>query len=315
MSTIQQQKALKPGDTIGIISPSSPADVKHIRNGINLIEKAGFKAKRGALLLGHSSSGLFSGSVQERVAEIHDMWRDPDVNAFIIADGGFGAAQLLTFLDYDLFSKFPKILMGFSDATALTNALYARSNIVTFDGPVASVRSGEKGRGDTDGLMRAIGLLQDTSSWDDRSLKLGDSLIRTVNKGKARGVAIGGNLTTFAYLIGSPYLPNVDDAILFLEDTSIGGYELWALLEHLELSGIMDRVAGVVLGEFSKLPKKVDPGDPSIDDVISKFFTGKVPCLSGFNFSHGDVAGVIPIGCIVSIDADARTLSFEAPLK
>ena len=110
-------------------------------------------------------------------------------------------------------------------------------------------------------------------------------------------------------------LPDLDGAILFLEDKDVGGYELTQRLAHLSVAGVFRRVAGVVLGEFSDIPSSDDPADPSIEEVVTRVFSKGPPCCIGFNFSHGETIACIPIGVDVRLNAEEPSVLFGSPFQ
>lgn len=302
------------GNRVIIIAPASPIDPAQIVGGMEILRDFQLEPVLGKNLLNLRSKSLFSASHSERKAEIIDAMLDDSIHAILIGTGGFGCAQLLPFIPYDLFRTNPKILMGFSDVTALNNALLAKSGVITFNGPTASVRP-DFPDPDTEALRDAIKLLMSDESWEDKPFKRLPGFARCVYPGKIEGIAIGGNLTTFECLIGTDYMPDLNGTILFLEDVGIGGYELIRSLTHMNLAGIFDKVSGVVFGEFSGAPSQDYTIAPSIEDVIVSEFSRWPPCIYGMNFSHGETGAVIPIGAMTTMDAEKGTVSFEYPLR
>jgi muramoyltetrapeptide carboxypeptidase len=132
-----------------------------------------------------------------------------------------------------------------------------------------------------------------------------------VASGEAEGHVVGGNLDTFVHLIGTPYLPDVDGAILFIEDVHKTGLVLDREMLHLRLAGILDRISGVVIGEFAEVPNTDDVRTPAPEDVVIEYFANGVPCVYGYSFSHGDYTSPIPIGAMCRINADTGIVSFD----
>lgn len=311
-------RSLQLEDNIAIISPASPVNAAEIKAGLDIIHNKGLKSILGPNLTNLKTHGIYAAPLVDRVNELHWAFSDTTIKGIIVATGGFGCAQLLPYLSYDLIRKNPKILLGYSDVTALNCAILKYAGVTTFHGPSISIRQGnsEDTRLDKISLEDAIDLLMYDGVWLDIPFKRNCSLPRCVYPGHVSGIAIGGNLTTLACLLGTPFFPNIDNTILFIEDIDEGGYEVLRLLTHLELAGIFDKVAGVVCGEFYKAPEQVDPGDPSIEDVIVEIFENKkIPCITGFNFSHGDTTAIIPIGGYVTLDAGERNVVFETPMR
>jgi muramoyltetrapeptide carboxypeptidase len=254
-----------------------------------------------------------SAGLDERLQELLWAFEDPTINGIFTVTGGFGSAELLPYIPFDRISRTPKVFMGFSDTTALNSGFLLRSGLLTYNGPSVSVRIDNKKNKDSDGLALkdALKFLMDDETWGSRVFFRNGGFPRCVFPGEVKGKAIGGNLTTFAGLLGTPFLPSLEGAILFLEDVDEGGYELLRTLTHLSIAGVFSRVAGVVLGEFARFPEKVDPGDPSVEDVVVEFFKRGPPCVYGLNFSHGSTGAIIPIGATTHLDADRAEVFFE----
>ena len=149
--------------------------------------------------------------------------------------------------------------------------------------------------------------------WYDRPFEINELQPRIVSPGKAEGIAVGGNCDTFVHLIGTNYFPNVENVILFLEDLKVSSMELSRMLLHLKLAGVLDRLAGVVLGEFFDPPKKIGYGTDAatLEEVIMQYFENGPPCIYGVSFSHGKYACPIPLGAKCTLDADNCTVNFN----
>jgi len=309
-------RPLQKGDRVAIIAPASPVDSAALKIGLKVIQDMGLQPVLGKNITHLKTDNLLAAPLKDRVEELIWAFSDSSIAGIIVATGGFGCAQLLPHLPYDLIRSNCKVFLGFSDVTALNCALLKKSEMVSFNGPSAAVciDSQEQINFDRIGLKDAINLLMRQSSWGSAPFKRNPMIVRCVSPGTAQGQAVGGNLATLTSLIGTPYFPDVEGAILFLEDIRAGGYEVLQRLTHLKLAGILDKIAGVVIGEFVKSPDKIDSGDPSINDVIVETFSNGPPCVVGFNFNHGDIGACIPIGSSVSLDADARKVFFKSPL-
>jgi muramoyltetrapeptide carboxypeptidase len=309
----KRPQRLRTGDKIAIIAPSSPIDSQQLLLGIDIIKSKNLHPVLGDNIRFFRSRGLYSATLEDRIAEFLWALEDESVSGIIIGTGGAGCARLLPYLSYDLIKIKAKTLMGFSDTTALNNGILAKAGLISFNGPSASIRydTEEHRQTDSQALSDALDLLMSQEPWSSRPFVRNRLLPRCVCPGIAEGPAVGGNLTTFTNLLGTPFFPDINGTILFLEDIREGGYEISRTLDHLALAGVFDRVAGIVFGEFSCAPEKVPKGDPSIDDVIVDFFKNGPPCIYGLNFSHGDTGAVIPIGSTTFIDAINGTVSFD----
>jgi muramoyltetrapeptide carboxypeptidase len=228
---------LKANHLVGIIAPASPISKSEIRKGIQLIESFPLQVRLGTHLFDHSH--YLAGSDQDRVSDLHSMFSDPEIKGILCARGGYGSLRSLDKIDYGLIRKNPKVLVGFSDLTALLMAIYKHSGLITMHGPTVS----ELLNGDNwHHLCRLI-----TTSYKPRlSLKRG----MVINGGTARGILLGGNLATLCSLIDTPFLPSFEGVILFLEEKGEQPYRLDRMLTQLLLSGRLDHLSALVIGQL-----------------------------------------------------------------
>lgn len=231
---------LRKGDTIGLWCPAGPVrDSERLQGGIKLIEDLGFVVKlRGPHTPG---DGYLADSDKRRAEHLHGLWHDEEVKALLAIRGGYGCLRMIGLLDWELFRRQPKWLVGFSDVTVLLNALVNQAGLVAVHGPMATTltRSGEQG------LASLFALL--TGGSEERVKVKGLEVLRG---GTGRGRLAGGNLTTLVHLLATPWENRWDDCILVLEDTGEPLYRLDRMLTQLALAGRLDRLAGLVLGDF-----------------------------------------------------------------
>ena len=276
--------ALKLGDTIGIMAPSSRVEKSDIDACELFLHAHGFKTFVHPQTFErlHQSAGT---NEQKRDA-LHDLVKNPDIAAIFFATGGNRALHLLDLLDFSLIRANPKIYMGFSDNTALLNAITARTGIVTYHGPTAK-------RLPT--TPQAEFNLRFLKGEEDTIPLTGAHIL---HKGHAEGWLIGGNISLFQYLLHSGDMPDATGAILFLEDC----YEEWSRIDRdfcfLRRSGVLDKISGLVLGQFTHM---VDTGTPfgfTFEDIIAEHTAGlKIPVLTNAPFGHDPVLNyIMPIG-------------------
>ena len=304
---------LQRGDIVFAIAPSSPiSSMADLKKAERVFKHFGLELVWGKNITNLRSDCWHSANIAERVTEIHNAFDDDSVDCVWAAEGGYSTVDVLPHLDYELIRANPKVFVGMSDITALNNALMARAGLANFSGP--NIRCRAEYPKDPQSLALAIKLLMTNKKWLSYPFHQMPRDARCVCPGFVKGQAIGGNLTIFAGLIGTPYIPDCTGAILFFEDVHAGGYEASTALNHLELSGILDKAVGVVFGEFNK---RVDRGDQDlcIEDVIVRKFANRMPCIFGMNFSHGATCATIPIGCNAVMDAEARSVSFDNPFE
>ncbi len=314
---IIRPRGLRPGDTVAVIAPAGPLDSAYLKDAITVIKNANLNLVLGPNVRRLRNHSYFSAPVEERLNELLWAWESDEIQAVWAGSGGYGCAELLPRLPFERIRQRPKIFIGFSDITALSSAILARAGLVTFNGPNCSVRNNRVNEREARiaSLQDALALLMNTKPWRDIPFQRNHMLPRVVCSGKARGVAIGGNLATLTGMLGTPYFPYIENSILFLEDTDFNGYDVDRTLTHLRLAGVFENVAGVVFGEFTDRTQD-EVGAFSIEEVIRRHFESGPPTLVDFNFSHGATTAVIPIGIDVEIDTDSDGfVTFGAPLQ
>lgn len=294
---------LKLGDEVRVIAPSRNLtevrqDVHH--HAIDFWKREGFN-----LTFSKNSRevGKFhSSSITSRVEDIHEAFCDPNVKLVITCLGGFNANQLLRHLDYDLIARHPKILCGFSDITALHNAIYAKTGLVTYHGPhygtFAFDREVEYTRkAFFDCVMNDMPIVITPSE--------AAAKYHTIQEGACEGTIIGGNLCTLNLLQGTPYMPDMRDKVLFLEDDNIMGpyfsYEFDRNLESLLQIDGADTIKGIVFGRFDD---SCGLTVETITDIIQDKVSANVPVVFGADFGHVFPMITFPIGGTVKISAD-----------
>jgi muramoyltetrapeptide carboxypeptidase len=301
--------ALCEGQTLGLFNPSGA-----------IYERAPFEKAHGALRAmgfktveaphARARYGHMAGTPAQRAADIHSLFADPGVHGLLAVTGGSGANRVLPLLDYGLIRRHPKFLGGFSDLTALIGAVYAHTGLVTFHSPL--------GRSDWNAFstahfqavaMQAAPHLLSNAPAGGQALPPG-MRCSALRGGVARGPLQGGNLAVLTSLAGTPYLPPLDGAILFLEDVNEYIYRVDRMLSTLMLGGVLQRVAGVVLGGFTDCkPSEGSFGTLTLDEVFDDYFGPLgVPVLRGAAFGHIAHKWTLPLGVPAELDADAGTL-------
>ncbi len=304
---------LQDGDKIALIAPSSPiSSMPSIKQSIDVFRANNLEPVLGPNITHMRSENWSSASLPERIKEIEWAFSDDSINGIVCAEGGYSAIELLPYLPYDLISKSRKVFMGMSDVTVINNAILCGSKLINFLGPNARIRNDRPK--DSQNLDDALKLLKNNGSWNLEPWKRLPAPARCICPGIAKGKAVGGNLTVFTALVGTPYIPDIEGAVLFFEDIYAGGYEVSMALNHLDLAGIFDKASAVVFGNFEKIPNR-DSQDMTIEDVIVKKFADRMPCVYGLNFSHGDLVATIPLGVDVVVDCEQRLINFGNPYE
>ncbi len=307
---------LKRGDLIGLIAPSGATNAAFVEQRVKHLEGLGFTVKVAKNIL--ATRGNTAGSVAERVSDLHDMFLDRDVNAIWAVRGGSGASQLLPMIDYQLIRRHPKILVGYSDITALHLALLRHAGLVTFHGPVASASFSDYTATQLEAVLmhprRATTIYM--SDANRREAARGDNVsgafqLRTLTPGVAEGRLIGGNLSVLSAMMGTPYAPDWRGALLFLEEIREAPYRIDRMLTQLKQSRDFNQAAGVMLGVFRRSGNTQD-GEPSLtlEQTLDDHFTNlRVPAIYGFSFGHIANQFTIPLGVCARLDTKAETLT------
>ena len=308
---------LKEGDTVGLITPGTyVSDPDRLAMVVRTVEYFGLRHKMGRNV--GQRSGYLGGTDQQRLDDLHDMFRDPAVKAVFAIRGGYGSERLLDRIDYGLVRANPKIFLGYSDITCLHLAIHKHAGLVTFHGP-----------------MMISAFTDFTQKWFRRALFSTEPLglvtnpaeinqlrpvhtLRTVRPGKARGPLVGGNLSLVTRTLGTPYEIDTRGRILFLEDVDEQPYSIDGMLTQLRLAGKLDAAAGIVFGECSDCrPRDFKPGYEStfsvgevVDQILGKL---SIPVLSGLTIGHTDDQLTLPLGPLASLDADKGELAIEEP--
>jgi len=306
--SIQKPKRLSKKDVIGIISPaSSPDEFSRVEKGVKYLESLGYRVKVGANV--GKNHGYLAGTDQERVDDIHSMFKDKSVKAIFTLRGGYGAFRLLDKIDYRIIKNNPKIFVGYSEITALQMAFLEKAGLITFAGPMVAVDFYDEVSEYTSELFwetitsnKKIGKLEYPEN----------QKLPFLQKGSASGRIVGGNLAVFAHLLGTPYFPNLTGKILMIEDIGELPYRVDRMLNQLRLSGVFKKVKGIILGRFVDCHEH-DPNKKTLTlgEVIADYITPiKVPSI--YTFPHGHIKDfvTIPFGLKVNLNATKGIVEF-----
>jgi muramoyltetrapeptide carboxypeptidase len=314
-STTRKPPRLRPGDTIGLVEPASLISDEFDLELVNEAVRAmGLVPKAAPNLL--ARHGYLAGTDEQRAADLNAMFADDKVRAIFAVRGGWGSARVLPHLKWDMIRRNPKLLVGFSDITALHLAIAARAGFTTIHGPNAGSGWGELSWNAFRSLAFDGGTpLYATPPATENRLVQRNGRIRTFRAGKASGPLIGGNLTVLAALVGTPWLPSFDGAILFLEDTDEAEYRIDRMLTQLGQAGILRRVAGVVFGHCTDCRASGSSlGGFTLSQVLKQHLAPLgVPAFQGALIGHIPDQFSMPIGIPAEIDAEAGTIRILEP--
>lgn len=307
--------ALRAGDTVGLITPAtSVSDPDRLMLAARTLEYFNLRPKF-AKNAGKRQSDYRS-SIDERLDDLHSMFRDDKVRAVFCIRGGYGAAQLLDRIDYDLLRRHPKIFLGYSDITAMHLAINKLARLVTFHGPITLSRFTDYTQKN---FRRALfetkppGVLTNPS--ETNTLRPSHTL-RAIRSGTATGRLIGGNLTLVCQTLGTPYEIDTRGKILFIEDVDEEPYSIDRMLTQLRLAGKFSDTAGVVFGECENCrPRDYKPSSASpytLGETLQNILGAlKIPVLYGLTIGHTDDQLTLPVGCPATLDADKGTLEIK----
>lgn len=322
-------KHLKQGDKIGVFSPSTPASVsaeKRYLRGKAFLEAKGFQIVEGSLT---GKSDIYrSGTPKERAEELNTLLRDPSISMIIAMIGGTNSNSMLPFIDYDAFKENPKIVVGYSDATAVLLALYAKTGISTYYGPslVASFGEFEPLVNDTYfyfdkyfcGLAKAPYEIPMPTVWSDELVNWLDytgekTLYKNewvgVHEGIAEGRLIGGNNNAMYGFIGTPYFPQIQEGdVLLIEDTMKNAAIVEKNMAMLKLHGIFEKVSGIILGKHEQY-NDLSTGRKPLDLLLEQLDGRNIPILAEFDCCHTHPMIPLAIGKTVRIDTSKNTIT------
>ncbi len=319
---------LKKGDEIRVIAPARSLSLisKEVKQeAISRLEVQGYLVTFSKNCEEHD---IFrSSSIESRVNDIHDAFGDKNVKAILTVIGGFNSNQLLKYLDYDLITNNPKIICGYSDITALNNAIFKKTGLITYIGPHFSTWGMKKGidytleyfnkcltSKDSYTIERSLEWSDDSWYLDqkNRNFIKNDGVI-IINEGIAEGISIGGNLCTLNLLQGTEFMPDIKDSILFIEDDDQAG-DLFSIEFDRNLQSLIDqpnfnKVRGIIIGRFQK---KTDINIDKLKYIIStKKELASIPIIADLDFGHTSPLLTLPVGGQIKISAKNNKVNFE----
>jgi muramoyltetrapeptide carboxypeptidase len=304
-------KRLVAGDTVGLVLPASAAfESDEVQFGKDQMEALGFHVQIGAHAF--DKYGYFAGRDRDRADDINRFFADDRIAGVVCYTGGWGSPRVLPYLDFDLIARKPKVVIGYSDITALINAIHQKTGLITFHGPVG----GSVFDSYTIENFKRVVMTAEPAGLLPTPPKKANELVDRTNRivklapGKATGRLAGGNLTLVSMLMGTPYEVDTKGAILFLEDTHEEPYRIDRMLTQLALGGSLARLAGFVWGRCTDC--KYTGPTFSLEEILRDRFSNLgVPAISGLSFGHIEQKLVMPIGVQATLDADAGTVSIN----
>ncbi|PID16219.1 LD-carboxypeptidase [Sporosarcina sp. P34] len=303
MSRMIRPAHLVQGDVIGIVAPASPVEREELERSFQFLDQLGLRYKIGQSV--YKKNGYLAGADEERLADLHEMFKDPEVKGILCAGGGYGSARYVEQLDLDLIHNHPKVFWGYSDITCLHTAIRQGAGLVTFHGPMLASCVAQDEFHELSGKM--FGQL-----FTPVEIHYSEAIspLETLVGGVAEGEVVGGNLTQLANSLGSEFEIKTTNRLLVIEDVGEEPYKVDRLLNQLRLAGKLREAAGIVIGDFAKATPSKPNDSLTMDEVFEHHF-GKFdqPVVKGFRIGHCEPNIAIPLGVKGRLDANSKTLT------
>jgi muramoyltetrapeptide carboxypeptidase len=300
---------LREGDTVAVVNPAgalySRTDIQVV---VERLEALGLKVKTGQHVLARDA--YFAGSDRQRAEDLNRMIRDTSVRAIVATRGGWGSARILHLIDYDFLRRHPKIVVGYSDVTALLNAIHTKTGMVTFHGPVGMSAFTEF----TAEHFRRV-LFDGEALTMENPVRTGNDLthtgdrVSTLTPGTATGTLLGGNLTVLTSILGSEYVPDYTGCILFTEDVGEELYRVDRMLNQLALNGMLKTMNGFIFGRCTRCDPGSGYGSFTIEELIMQHTAlHNVPVWYGSMIGHIPDMFTLPLGIPAEINSATGTI-------
>jgi muramoyltetrapeptide carboxypeptidase len=303
---------LHKGDLIGLVTPGSPVTEEQLAGCVSRLEELGLRVTYSDSVL--SEYGYFAGTDQERAQELMRMFSREDVNGIWCVRGGYGSIRILDLLDYDQIRKNPKVFVGYSDVTALLTSIYQETGLVTYHGPMGV---SDFNRFTVKSLKNVLLDPEPDYRYPYRreSNTMGNPEFDryTITGGRAEGVLIGGNISVLDSMIGTPFEPDFEKKIVFLEEVGEKTYRVDKMVFHLLSGTNLKQAAGIVMGVFGECNINEAPTlslKQALDDLLKPL---EIPVSYGSSFGHIKRMVTIPTGIKAAMDADKKSLRLLEP--
>jgi len=312
-----QPPRLVPGNRIALVAPAGPVlERDDLTRAQELCRALDYEPVLGQNA--YKRYGYLAGTDDERLSDLNAAFQDPAIDAVWCIRGGYGSLRLLDRVDFAAIARRPKALIGFSDITTLLNAVTRCTGVVTFHGPVARAAMPGFSRRH---FSRVLTVPQPAARLDrldsPEQVPASQGRIVTLTGGTAEGPLIGGNLTLLHCLVGTPYFPEFDGALLFLEDVGEDLYRVDRILAHFRTLGILRHLAGAIIGRFTQMDRATSDGALGFDEVLTTYFGPLgIPVAYGFPIGHIEAQWTLPLGVRARLDANAGDLELlEAAVR
>jgi len=290
---------LRPGDAIALVSPAGPVAADKLESAVEVLKGWGLRPKVFPHALDRHS--FYAGTDENRLADLQAALADPEIRGIFCNRGGYGVQRIVQQLDFDVVRQDPKVVIGFSDITALHAALWTHAGVASVHGPVSTQL--DRGESFTRSIRHA--LMSTESVRIEADATEPNFSVRT--GGCAQGRLLGGNLTMLSTSVGTPFMPDLRGAILLLEDVGEAAYRVDRMLTQLGNGGILQGLAGIALGQFSE-PTGTPGAVTTVDVLRERLCDLGIPVLGGLPIGHGQNNTAVPLGTEATLDAECGTL-------
>jgi len=303
-------KALKKGDTIGLIAPGFAVKPEVLIEAKETLKKMGFIPFHTDRI--HGNHGYFSNTDKERVADLNEMFANKNVDGILCARGGYGCTRIMHLINFDLIRKNPKALIGFSDITALLNGIHQETGLITFHGPVGSTINDPYSIQHLENVVmqtKKLATLKNVEITDLEEYNKPEYDRYCITQGVVSGKLVGGSLTLVNALVGTPHEIDFTDSIVFLEDIEEAPYRIDRMLTQLIQAKTFNKAAGLVFGVFKGCDSIPDPNTFTLKQVIAdRIKPLGIPAIYGMTFGHIENNLTLPIGINAKLDTYKMTL-------
>ncbi|MBR9854243.1 MAG: LD-carboxypeptidase [Algicola sp.] len=306
-------KKLKIGDTIGLVAPGFAVKSEALYLTLEVLQKMGFKTYHTDRINGNH--GYFSDTDEERAKDVNEMFANPNVDAILCARGGYGCTRILDMLDYELIQNNPKILIGFSDITALINTIYNKTGLVCFHGPVGTTIDDEYSLNYIKKVLmepQDVLPIKNAILKDPKQYRNSEYYRYTITNGTAEGDLVGGSLSLVVAMIGTPYEIDFTDKLVFLEDVEEAPYRMDRMLTQLTQVDSFLKAKGIVFGVCNGCDRKRTTDNFTLREVImDRIAPLGLPAAYGLSFGHVPQNFTLPIGTKAYFNASKKEIRLE----
>ena len=306
----KKPQRLKKGDTIGIITPASYVSDEELERTVTNMESFGLRVKMGKHI--RAEYGFVAGTDAQRLEDLHQMFADTNIAAVWCARGGYGTGRLLPEIDYKLIKKNPKVLMGYSDITALLQAVYHKAGLICFHGPNAGSKLTDYAREHLSAVLmegKAPHVIPIAVMDEEQQKKLTTEQV-VIRSGRATGKLVGGNLSLLAASAGTAYAPDVKNNIVLIEDVGEKPYRIDRMLTQIRQAYPLKEAAAIALGMFNGCePDEDDRSLSLIETLKDRLSDLNIPVLYGLSFGHMQDQSTLPIGIEAQLDTAKKTIT------